>query len=89
MRTKNCTAEFNTVTPCEGNAESVAVNPVSLELKRKASGDITVTVTGNGGCPVKGQKVNARTKGSIKISPKKVDTDGNGEAAFTITAGKK
>ena len=82
----NETASSSTVTPCEGKAELIAVNPVSLELKRKAIGNVTVTVTGNGGCPVEGQKVKAIIRGTIKISPKNANTDKNGEATFTITA---
>ena len=78
-----------TVTPGECKAKFIAVDPVSLELKRKASGGVTVTVTGNGGCTFEGQKVKAIIKGLIKISPKSADTDENGEAAFTITAGEK
>ncbi len=69
-------------------AESIAVNPVSLKLKKQTSGGVTVTVTGNGGCPVEGQKVMSKIHGdiNIEISPKTAVTDGNGEATFTITA---
>ena len=88
---KNITAVFTvTGTPCDGEAKLIAVDPDSLALKRKAAGDVTVTVTDNGGCPVEGQKVKAIIQGPIKISPKNANTDENGEATFTITAkGKK
>ena len=76
---------------CEATA--IIVSPGSLTLKRMASGDVTVAVTGVDGCLVEGETVTAAInkagKKRISISPTSAMTDGNGEAAFTITARNK
>ena len=81
-----------TPTPCE--PEDISVSPPkSLTLKRNASGDITVTVTGEDDCAVAGEPVTATTNTAgekrISISPASAATDESGEAEFTITAKNK
>jgi len=65
----------------------------SLLLNREESSEVTVTVTGEYDYPVEGEtvkaKVNAAGKKLISISPSSNTTDSNGQATFTITAGKK
>lgn len=86
-----------TVTPTQCEPESVSVSPTSLKLKRRKSGDVTVTVNGDDTvCPggvVAGETVtatiNAAGKKRIKISPASAITDPSGVATFTITAKKK
>jgi len=80
-----------TPTPCE--PEDIFVFPPSLTLKRNASGDITVKVTGEDGCAVAGETVTATInkagKKRLSVSPTSAVTDENGRAIFTITAKKK
>ena len=83
--------ESPTPTVCE--AEKVTVSKTTLSLKRKKSGDVTVTVTGADDCAVEGETVtatiNAAGKSRISVSPTSNTTDASGEATFTITAKKK
>jgi len=83
-----------TPTVCE--AEKVTVSKTTLSLKRKKSGDVTVTVTGTvtgDACEVEGETVtatiNAAGKKRISVSPTSGTTDASGAATFTITAKKK
>lgn len=81
-----------TATPvCE--ASSLAVSPTTLTLSRKTSGEVTVTVAGDGNCPVEGEMVTATIGASGKkrasVSPINQTTNENGQATFTITAKKK
>jgi len=81
-----------TPTPvCE--ASSLAVSPTALTLNRKTSGNVTVTVTGDGNCPVEGETVTATIGASgkkrISLSPASQTTNESGQATFTITAKKK
>src|SRR3989339_613263 len=81
-----------TPTPvCE--ASSLAISPAALTLNRKTSGNVTVTVTGNGNCPAEGETVmatiGASGKKRISVSPTSQTTNENGQATFTITTKKK
>jgi len=81
-----------TATPvCE--ASSLAVSPTTLTLNRKTSGNVTVTVTGDGNCPVEGETITAAIAASgrkrVSVSPTSQTTNENGQATFTITAKKK
>ncbi|HHT9136653.1 MAG TPA: hypothetical protein ACFYEK_05330 [Candidatus Wunengus sp. YC60] len=81
-----------TVTPvCK--ASSLAISPTKLTLNRKMSGNITVTITGDGNCPVEGETVTtmigASGKKRVSVSPTSQTTNENGQATFTITAKKK
>ncbi|MBI2471657.1 MAG: carboxypeptidase regulatory-like domain-containing protein [Planctomycetes bacterium] len=73
--------------------EAVSASPSTLSLKRKKSGTVTVTVTGEAGCLVDSETVtatiNAAGKKRISVSPTSGSTDENGQASFTITAKKK
>ena len=74
------------------NVKDIAILPNPLNLKKKTSKTVTVTLTGAGGCKVEGETVTAKiTKGSkrISVAPASFVTDENGEAAFMITARKK
>ena len=83
------------VTPTPGvcNAEAISVSPTKLTLQRKASGDVTVTVTGADDCAVEGETVtatiNSADKKHISVSPTSASTDVNGKASFTVTAKAK
>ncbi|MDO8548838.1 MAG: M12 family metallo-peptidase [Ignavibacteria bacterium] len=74
---------------------AMTVSSNSLLLNREGSSEVpvTVTVTGEYDYPVEGEtlnaKVNAAGKKLISISPSSNTTDSNGQATFTITAGKK
>lgn len=74
-------------------ATTIEVSPTELTLKKRQSNEVTVTVTGEDGCPVEGDTVKARVdkngKKLIKVSPKKQKTDANGQAVFTIKAKNK
>ena len=50
-----------------------------------------MTVTGEDGCAVVGDKVKATSNNTsiATVSPSKVKTDANGQATFTITGNKK
>ncbi|HHT9113046.1 MAG: hypothetical protein HZA47_03880 [Planctomycetes bacterium] len=76
---------------CE--ASSLAVSPTTLTLNRKTSGNVTVTVTGDGNCLVEGETVTATVGASgkkrVSVSPTSQSTNENGQATFTITAKKK
>ncbi|MFN3533128.1 MAG: M12 family metallo-peptidase [Candidatus Brocadia sp.] len=72
---------------------SMTATPDKLSLNREETSEITVTVTGEYDYPVEGRevtaKVNAEGKKRISVSPPSGITDSNGQATFTITAGKK
>src|SRR5574337_298264 len=72
---------------------SVTTTPDKLSLIRGESSEVTVTVTGEYDYPVEGEevkaKVNAEGKRRISVLPSSGTTDSNGQASFTITAGKK
>ena len=71
----------------------IRLKPASLRLNREEMDEVTVTVTGNGGCPVEEETVTATIdkagKKRISISPASAVTDESGEAEFTITATEK
>lgn len=74
-------------------ASSLAVSPPTLKLNRKTSGNVTVTVTGDGNCPVEGETVTATIGASgkkrVSVSPTSQTTNENGQTTFTISARKK
>jgi hypothetical protein len=80
-----------TPTPaCE--LDSITAFPKKLTLNKEESDDVTITVTGNEGCPAVGEMVTATVKSGkrrISVTPLSQDTDANGEAIFTITATEK
>ena len=63
--------------------------PPSLTLKRNASGDVTVTVTGEDGCAVEGDTVaatiNLAGQKRVSVSPTSAVTDENGQSVFIVT----
>ncbi len=73
--------------------ESLALSPAKLKLKKDESQEITITVTGEDGCPVEGEiitvRLNASAKKLISVSPAEQATGANGDATFTISAGNK
>lgn len=78
-----------TITPtCE--ATSLSVSPGSMSLAANASGNVTVTVTGEDNCAVEGETVtatiDATSENYIVVSPTSQTTDANGQAIFIITA---
>ena len=81
-----------TPTPCE-EAVDIEASPSELTLSKKEGNTVTITITGNGGCPIEGDTVKARIDSNdeelLKVSPKKQTTDANGEAVFMITAKNK
>ncbi len=76
---------------CE--VESLALSPAKLKLKKDESQELTVTVTGEDGCPVEGEiitvQLNASAKKLISVSPAERISGVNGDATFTISAGNK
>ncbi|MEP9412142.1 MAG: Ig-like domain-containing protein [Candidatus Brocadia sp.] len=72
---------------------SIIVTPDKLFLNREETSEITITVTGEYNYPVEGKavmaKVNTEGKKRIAVLPSSSTTDSNGQATFTITAGKK
>ncbi|MEK7290326.1 MAG: hypothetical protein AAB013_00265, partial [Planctomycetota bacterium] len=80
-------------TPSCQEAVFIEASPTELTLNKKVGNVVTVTVTGDDGCPVEGDTVKARIDSNdeelIKVSPKKQTTDANGEAVFMITAKNK
>jgi len=81
-----------TATPACTEADGMQVDQKILKLKRKASGDVTVTVTcedgGFEGANVK-VTVNAAGKKRVAVTPSSNVTDVNGQATFTIKAKNK
>lgn len=82
--------DLNASTSVTCTASSVSVSPTKLTLKRKKSGDVTVSVTGKDACPVEGEKVTATVSASgkklIAVSPTSAETDDEGNATFTVKA---
>lgn len=80
-------------TPTPGcTADNMSVSPKSVKIKRGKSKDVSVTLAGTDGCPAEGEAVMVVItvgKGRISVSPASQVTDENGEATFTLTAGKK
>ena len=70
-----------------------SVSPTKLKLKRKESGDVTVTVTGAGDCKVEGIMVKANiglaSRQFITVTFNNNITDANGQVTFKITAKHK
>jgi len=78
----------------ECTAESITSAPNKLTIRKNGNGDVTITVTGAGGCLVEGVTVTATIKGKgkrlIDVSPGSQETNANGQAVFSISAkGKK
>ena len=65
--------------------------PASVTVTKGASTEVIVTVTGEDGCAVVGDKVKATSNNTsiATVSPSKVTTDANGQATFTITGNAK
>lgn len=82
----------NEVAP-QCNPETVVLHPAKLELKKKQSGDVTITLMGENECMVEGvvvsSKLVGRNKKYLTVEPKSVMTDETGKATFTITAKKR
>ncbi len=76
-----------TPTPVTCDVAAAIDAPASVALVKGESTEVTVTVTGEDGCAVVGDKVKATSKdtGIATVSPSKVTTDANGQATFTIT----
>src|SRR3990167_8990571 len=72
-------------------ATDIEAEPDLLILKVKNSDTVTVTVTGEDGCPIEGDTVRASGNDSslISVVPQTQVTDENGEARFKITANNK
>ncbi len=73
-------------------ARSLSVSHRSLKLKRGEGADVTVSLTGAGGCPVEGETVEAAVmvgKVYLSVLPSTETTDEDGNALFTITAKRK
>ncbi len=72
---------------------SITATPDKLSLNQEESSEVIITVTGEYDYPVEGEevkaKVNKEGKKRISVSPSSGITDSNGQAIFTITAGKK
>lgn len=82
-----------TPTPCKADIISIPSGG-SMNIKKKTSGKVTVEVTSANGCAVEGETVKAIVTSAsgqkrIAVSPLEGETDENGRAVFTITAGKK
>ncbi len=87
----NYTWSFTTVNLCK--AESITAAPNRLTLRKGKNGNVTITVTGAGGCMVEGVTVTATINGNgnqlIAVSPDSQKADANGEAVFSINAKDK
>ena len=84
-----------TATPTPGVCEPLRIRlePRSLSLNQEEVDEVTVTVTGKGGCPVEGETVTATIDKAgtkiISVSPISNVTDANGQAIFKITSTAK
>ncbi|MCL4727565.1 MAG: hypothetical protein KJZ66_09680, partial [Candidatus Kuenenia stuttgartiensis] len=82
-----------TPSPAPGECDAKSITAASeLSLARGESEEVTVTVKGDNDCFSEGVTVKAKIKKGkkfIKIPAKTAETDKNGEATFTITAGNK
>ena len=65
--------------------------PASVAVTKGTSTEVIVTVTGEDGCAVVGDKVKATSNntGIATVSPSRATTDANGQATFTITGNAK
>lgn len=74
-------------------AESIDATPSELEIPRKETDTVTVSVTGEDGCLVADQTVRAKirsiSKERIKVEPKEQITGPDGTVTFTIIAKNK
>lgn len=79
-----------TPTPYVCTGEDIEISPRRLKLEKNETSEATVIVTGEDGCPVNDELISVKINNSgqkrITVSPKKVRTDSQGEAVFTITA---
>ncbi len=81
-----------TPSPAVCKAEKIEATPNRISLKKKKRTTASVSVTGNGGCPVEGQVVTATIntgKKYLSVSPMSTTTDENGNAEFAIRAKNK
>ena len=82
-----------TLTPGVCETTRIRLKPRSLSLNREEMDEVTVTVTGEGGCPVEDvlviAKINGGGKKIISVSPISNVTDANGQAIFKITSTAK
>ena len=84
-----------TATPTPGVCEPVRIRlePRSLSLNQEEVDEVTVTVTGKGGCPVEDETVTATIDKAgtkiISVSAISNVTDANGQAIFKITSTAK
>ena len=80
-------------TPATGECDAKTIAAASeLNLAKGESEEVTVTVKGDNDCFSEGVTVKAKIKKGkkfIKITAKTAETDKNGEATFTVTAGNK
>ncbi len=82
-----------TVTPSPAVcvANKIKLSPTKLlRLKKNSGNEVTVTLTGEDGCLVAGETVEAsvrRGNGLLSILPVSQKTGENGRAVFTVTAG--
>jgi hypothetical protein len=74
-------------------AESITAAPNKLTIRKNGNGDVTITVSGVGGCLVEGVTVTATINGKgkrlIDVLPGSQETDANGQAVFAINAKDK
>lgn len=79
-------------TPLACEPEAIALNVRKLKLKTGSSGAVIVTVTGADGCKSEGATVTALVKtgkNRVVVDPLTTSTNSNGQATFTVIAGKK
>ncbi len=83
----------STPTPPVCTADLLTIFPKGLELTKKQSSEVIVTVTGIDGCPVENETVQAvvgdRGKKYLKVAPESVVTNTEGKGVFSITAKRK
>ena len=77
-------------TECEEEAASISASQSEITMTFREYVEETITVTGEGGCPVEGDSVRASVSNRlVTVSPRNKTTDENGRAVFTITANSK
>lgn len=80
-------------TPEGCTASEIDVSKSSLTIKRLKRSSVTVSVTGDGDCTVKGEKVTAKVDASgtkmVAVKPASAKTGEDGSATFTLKAKSK
>ena len=80
-------------TPSVCTATEITASENAITIKKLKQSSVTITVTGDGNCEVKGEKVTAKVDASgktmVSVTPASVKTGNDGSATFKLKAKSK